>query len=319
MNAQPEPSKKTFLGDFRTFFVKGLVILLPSLITLGIVLWAFNFLRTNIAEPINWTVRQAVLQAAPAFIDEQSENLPNWLTVTEQERQAALVSDNIEPAQATDAELRAARNDVRATKLRDAWDTHWYLEAIGFVIAIIAVYLAGVLLGNYLGKRLYTRLEGYIIRIPVIKQVYPNVKQIIDFLMGNEDQKLPQSGKVVLVEYPRKGIWTVGLMTGGTLKSIENHAGEPCITVFIPSSPTPFTGYTITVPVADVKELAITFDEAIRFVVSGGVLVPQREQSGKSVFVDSEGVASLPDRPGDLRDHAPPLPEADAHNNSPKP
>lgn len=291
--------RKTFFSDFRTFFVKGLVILLPSLITLGILLWAFNFLQTNIAGPINWAVRGVVLETGPMFYDPESEALPSWLKVNPGELEEAIRDLGIVPADATEDQRLAARDEVRAEKLKDAWADRWYLQGIGFVIAIIFVYLAGFILGNYLGKRFYTRVERYFIRVPVIKQVYPNVKQIIDFLLGNEDEKLPQSGKVVLVEYPRKGIWTVGLMTGGTLRSIEQIAGDPCITVFIPSSPTPFTGYTITVPSKDVHELAISFDEAIRFVVSGGVLVPEREQSGASVAVDAQGFASLPSHPSD--------------------
>lgn len=286
--------RKTFFSDFRTFFAKGLVILLPSLITLGILLWAFNFLQSNIAGPINWGVRKVVLETGPVFYNPESESLPNWLKVNPGELDEAIRDIGFEPGEASEAERSAAIEDVREAKLLDAWSERWYLEAIGFVIAIVFVYLAGFILGNYLGKRFYTRIERYLIRVPVIKQVYPNVKQITDFLLGNEDEKLPQSGKVVLVEYPRKGIWTVGLMTGGTLRSIEQIAGERCITVFIPSSPTPFTGYTITVPANDVHELSISFDEAIRFVVSGGVLVPEREQAGDSVAVDSDGVASLP-------------------------
>ena len=105
------------------------------------------------------------------------------------------------------------------------------------------------------------------------------MKQIVDFLIGEDtSSKLPTSGRVVLVEYPRRGIYTVGLLTGGTLKSIEKVAGEPSVTVFIPSSPTPFTGYTINLAASEVFPIDITFDEAIRFVVSAGVLVPVREQ-----------------------------------------
>jgi len=276
MNAQRH--RHTFMSDFRTFFLKGLAILLPSLVTLALLLWAYNFLRTNIAEPINGAVRQGVLVVTPYFFDDMAiEAQPDWFVVTEAEM--------VERAGGPDrfAGLDQARRDVLRARSRgeafaDYWRERWWLQGIGFVVAIVAVYLAGVLVGNYLGRRVYVRFEGWLVRVPVIKQVYPNVKQIVQFLIGDEESKMPTTGKVVLVEYPRRGIWTVGLMTGGTLSSIESAAGKPSVTVFIPSSPTPFTGYTINLPADEVRELDITFDEAIRFVVSGGVLVPPREK-----------------------------------------
>jgi uncharacterized membrane protein len=78
----------------------------------------------------------------------------------------------------------------------------------------------------------------------------------------------------VAVEYPRKGLWSLGLVTGSTLRSIQERAGVPCVTVFVPSAPTPFTGWVIIVPVEDTIELPISIDDALRFAVSGGVIVP---------------------------------------------
>ena len=80
-----------------------------------------------------------------------------------------------------------------------------------------------------------------------------------------------------MVEYPRKGIWAVGFQTGTVLKSLSEHVGTEAITVFIPSSPTPFTGYTITVPKTDTVVLPLTVEEAIGFAISGGVLRPDSE------------------------------------------
>ncbi len=277
MTAQTK-QRHTFGSDFRKFFFRGLAILLPSLVTLAIVFWAYNFLNNNIASPINAGVRTAVATLAPRILGEEDlAGMASWYLVTPEE--LAEARQRIRNPEIS-AETLTAR--VRAESLREVWDDRIYLSAIGFVVAIILVYLAGILVGNYLGRRTYQRLEGWLVRLPVIKQVYPNVKQVTDFLLGESDDKqkakLPSSGRVVLVEYPRKGIWTVGLLTGDTMRAIMEVAGEPCVTVFIPSSPTPFTGYTITVPAAEVHELPISFDEAIRFVVSGGVLVPPKQE-----------------------------------------
>ena len=110
-------------------------------------------------------------------------------------------------------------------------------------------------------------------RVPVFRAVYPYVKQVTDFLVGSGEPKTHFSD-VVAVEYPRKGLWSVGLVTGDTMATIQDQADQSCITVFVPSSPTPFTGYVITVPKDDTIDLPITIDQALRFTVSGGVIIP---------------------------------------------
>ncbi|MEO1130740.1 MAG: DUF502 domain-containing protein [Planctomycetota bacterium] len=258
----------TFGSDFRVFFLRGLAILLPSIVTLALLAWAYGFLKDKVAEPINAGVRTVVIWGGPRVIGES--NMPAWYRISDEEIEQARATIRPRPGPEVDLTPR-----LRSENFEQVWREHWYLQGIGFVVALVLVYLAGVLVGNYLGRKVYARVEGWLVRFPVIKQVYPNVKQVTDFLLGgNEGKRKLPTGRVVLVEYPRRGIWTVGLMTGETLRSIQEIAGAPCVTIFIPSSPTPFTGYTITVPADEVWELPISMDEAIRFVVSGGVLVP---------------------------------------------
>ncbi|MFU8829185.1 MAG: DUF502 domain-containing protein [Phycisphaerales bacterium] len=293
-----KPETRTFLQNFRKFFVRGLVILLPSLLTLAILLWAYNFLRSNIAEPINWAVQRVVLQSVPQVYT-NAEDFPRWYRVYEDDIRERMPGVYRRSGVLPEGARRTLERQIRIEQLREYWQERWYLQSIGFIVAISAVYLAGVLVGNYLGRRLYIRFEGWLIRIPIIKQVYPSVKQIVDFLIGEDtSNKLPAAGRVVLVEYPRKGIYTVGLLTGGTLRSIEKITGQPSVTVFIPSSPTPFTGYTINLPATDVMPIDITFDEAIRFVVSAGVLVPLREQVPDSGELPVE-TSQIPSEPTD--------------------
>jgi len=269
--------RRTFRADFRTFFVRGLVVLLPSVLTLWIVVQAFLFVQARVAEPINAGIRSVVIRGAPLVLPE--ENLPPWFNVSD-EQVARLREQRAESAlrPLTDPELRFQR---RAANLREYWDAHWYLRLIGLVVAIVLIYLAGRLLGGYIGRRIYMRLEKFLTRIPVVKQVYPHVKQIVDFVFG--DQEKIKFNRVVLVEYPRKGIWTVGLMTGGSMRDIARHSGNESVTVFIPSSPTPFTGYTITVPKDEAIDLPISIEEALRFVVSGGVLIPEKQATMEDV------------------------------------
>jgi uncharacterized membrane protein len=175
----------------------------------------------------------------------------------------------------TDSKIR---HDRRVQAIDAWWHARWYMNYIGIIVAILAVYIAGRLLGGFLGRRLYARLEGLLTSIPLVKQVYPYVKQVVDFLIS--DDKQIQFNRVVMVEYPRRGIWSIGLVTGTPMRVVQEHVKPkdgPTITVFIPSSPTPFTGYTIAVPKDTVIELPITIDEALRFTISGGVLVPDHQ------------------------------------------
>lgn len=280
---------KSFGSDFRHFFVKGLIVLLPTVLTLWIVVQAYRFVDANIAQPINLGVQKAALVITPKVVSEK--RLPSWFVVTadqienrrKERRQASL------PVM-TEEELQG---QIRAANFSQWWDTRWYTRFTGLVIAIVLIYLAGRMLGGFIGRHLYARLERLMARIPIFKQVYPHVKQIVDFLFGESQM---QFSKVVIVEYPRAGIWTVGLLTGDSLKDIQAQTGTDIVSVFIPSSPTPFTGYTITVPRDDAIELPITIEEALRFVVSGGVLVPERERAGEiKAKPDVSGLASEPD------------------------
>lgn len=267
---------RTFGGDFKRFFGRGLGVLLPSVLTLWILVKAYQFVDLTIAQPINAGVRAGVVEIAENwetmgdFFGPDAEEL-----AIELGRRTLIRGANIEPDVVEKDLMRASVN---------RWWTEWalYLDWIGILVAVLAVYFAGRLLGGFLGRRVQRGVEHIITSVPIFKQVYPYVKQVVDFLFS--DDKPIQFNRVVVVEYPRKGVWAVGLVTGSTMKSIEESSGD-AITIFIPSSPTPFTGYTITVPRSEVRELPISIDEALRFTISGGVLVPPHE--------------AIPDRDGD--------------------
>lgn len=269
----PPPARRTFGSDFRTFFLRGLAILLPSVLTLWLLWAAFQFVQRNVAEPINSGIRLTVIQVAPRVLNQ--DDLPSWFTVT---------PDAVELVRQERARqgLRPLPDDkirvlVRERNFAEWWNDHWYLRIIGLLVAITLFYLAGVLLGGFIGRRIYHRVESLMTRLPLIKQVYPSIKQVVDFLLGDKNQIT--FNRVVVVEYPRKGVWTLGFHTGPTLKVIDNAAGVECVSVFIPSSPTPFTGYAINLPRDEVFDVNMTIDEALRFVVSGGVLVPDHLRS----------------------------------------
>jgi len=147
----------------------------------------------------------------------------------------------------------------------------WYLNGVGFLLAVIGIYFVGRFLASFVGRSLWGVIEQALTKTPVIKQIYPNVKQVTDFLLREE--RLDVS-RVVAVEYPRKGIWSLGLVTGEGMGPLRETLGAEMLTVFIPSSPTPVTGYTITVRRDEVIDVPWSIDQALRFTVSGGVVHP---------------------------------------------
>ena len=257
---------------FRHFFVRGLAILLPTVLTIWILIAAYQFVQVRIASPINQGVKRLVVDATPfpTVSEVEISNLRRDITETRGERYRAWRT-----AGETQSWLE---REARRSKLQNWWGRYsLVLDLIGLVLAIVLIYIVGVLLGSYIGRRLYNRGEQVLNRVPLIRRVYPSVKQVTDFFVGDNKNR-PTFSRVVAAEYPRKGTWSVGLVTGETMRDIQERAGEDCLTVFIPSSPTPFTGYVITVPRRDTIELPISVEDAMKFAVSGGVLIPPAQQ-----------------------------------------
>ncbi|MEM1331003.1 MAG: DUF502 domain-containing protein [Planctomycetota bacterium] len=281
--------QRGFGQDFKQFFGRGLAILLPSILTLWILWQLAVFVYNNVGQPINQVVRLAIIEITPRVVPDES--LPSWFSVTATEltdarEQGGIAGESIPGLeQMEDAEARQA---VRRAKFRTVWNDYWVLEASGLIVAIVLIYFSGLLLGGLIGRRIYSQLESLLARIPGFKQVYPHVKQVTEMVLGERPIAF---NRVVLVEYPRRGIYTVGLVTGNGLKSVADAAGSDILTVFIPSTPTPFTGFTITVPVPDVIDLPIAVDEAVRFFLTGGVLVPSSEQRPEGGVIEADDPA----------------------------
>jgi uncharacterized membrane protein len=260
-NSKQKKSKRPFL--------RGLAVLLPSVLTLWLIVKAYQFIDSTIAEPINRGIRAAFIQV-PKYFPSVADTFT--MTPSQKALETAAAAANINPSNTE--ELNTLSQELFAASVNTWWVDHPWMNLLGLIVAAFVVYISGRLVGGLIGRAFYRRIERIMVAVPVIRKVYPYIKQLVDFLISDEDK--PKFSRVVAVEYPRKGIWSVGFMTGGSLQSIEKQLPDS-ITVFIPSSPTPFTGYTITVQKKDTIDLPISVEEAIRFSVSGGVLVPDHQ------------------------------------------
>jgi len=286
---------------FRFFFLRGLAIILPTVLTIWILVAVYQFVEEKIAVPINSGIRQLVLVSGwPDATDEDylwlSDKLASnqvedfeakariWAKQRQQMQEALPGADFQQRVTASrmDFVRKNMEWEARAHQLKMRWNNvtigEWHvLDISGLIVAAFIIYIIGRLLGGFLGRGMIKQGERLLLRVPVFKQIYPYVKQVTDFFVGDKEDKIAFSN-VVGVEYPRKGLWSVGLVTGNTMRIIQDAAGEECLTVFVPSSPTPFTGYVITVPKKDTINLPITIDDALRFAVSGGVIVPANQE-----------------------------------------
>lgn len=144
---------------------------------------------------------------------------------------------------------------------------------ISLLMLVILIVGTGFLITTYFGSAVFGRAEKFTSSLPIIRLIYPTIKQVTDFFLAKQNVRF---NRVVAVEYPRKGLYSLAFVTGGGFPEMKTPEGENVVSVFVPSSPTPFTGYTLLVSEKELITLNISVDAALRFVISGGVLNPEK-------------------------------------------
>lgn len=142
------------------------------------------------------------------------------------------------------------------------------IPGFGLVLAITVLLVTGVIGANLLGRSVIRGWEGFLARIPLVRTVYSSVKQIISSLLSTGSQSFR---KVLLIEYPRKGIWTICFQTGPAANEIQAHLDKECIMVFVPTTPNPTSGFVMAVPIEDTRELDMDIETALKLVMSLGI------------------------------------------------
>lgn len=146
------------------------------------------------------------------------------------------------------------------------------LPGLGFIITVVLIFLSGYFATHIFGVKLFKFGEELISRVPIVKGIYSAAKQVNEVLFLEKNKE--EYRRACIVEYPRKGIWSVGFVTSDTAAEIEAKAKEKMINVFIANTPTPATGFLIMVPAREVILLDMKIEDAFKYVISGGVLKP---------------------------------------------
>lgn len=284
--------KPSRLDPFRRAVLRGLGVLLPPLLTIVILLWVAGTIRQYVFEPVTNGARSAIAW----YWSEQDKRLLSGEGVPEliarQERgEIKLPGDKIYvslpanqnvfvPQQVADAVRENDPVGFRAMTTRKAVYERFvditYMQPQRVIplfvsVFLLVLYLLGKFLAAGVGGVFWNLFERGVHRLPLVRNVYDSVKQVTDFMFNARELEYT---RVVAVEYPRKGIWSLGFVTGESLSEIRSAAGEPVLSLMIPSSPMSLTGYTISVPKSDTVDLNLTIDQALQFVISCGVVIP---------------------------------------------
>ncbi|MDR2260802.1 MAG: DUF502 domain-containing protein [Azoarcus sp.] len=145
------------------------------------------------------------------------------------------------------------------------------LPGLGVVLCIFILFATGVVGANVLGQRLVRTWEALLARIPVVKSIYYSVKQVSDTLFSSNGQAFR---KALLVQYPREGVWTIAFLTGAPGGSVSRHLEGEYVSVYVPTTPNPTSGFFLMLPAADIIELDMSVDEALKYIISMGVVAP---------------------------------------------
>jgi uncharacterized membrane protein len=222
----------------KKFFAKGLMALLPLVLTAVVLYFAVGFLYNNVGVPIGEGLKWAA---------------ENW--------------GGIHPP----STLPDGRFDPT---YEWTWFFRWGAPLVGFAVAIVLTLAVGFVVATFLGNKIYHFFETILSKLPIVKVIYPYARQFTDFFFSADEKRKGDFKHAVAVPFPTVGLYSIGFVTGGEIAALNEATRKSMVCVFVPTSPTPFTGYVVYVPQEEVIPLPISIEEAMRIIISAGVLHP---------------------------------------------
>ena len=152
------------------------------------------------------------------------------------------------------------------------------LPGLGVLVALVFLILIGMLATNFMG-RFFVRIgESILDRLPVVRSLYGATKQIFETVFANQSDAFRE---VVMVEYPRKGMWVIGFLTGKSKGEVQKKTGKDTVNIFVPTTPNPTSGFLLFVPEKDIIRMDMSVEEGIKLVVSAGIVTPDQIKKSK--------------------------------------
>jgi uncharacterized membrane protein len=297
-NANPKPPAGT--RAFRRAVFRGLGVLFPPLATVLIFIWVGSTINQFVLRPVTNSAREGLVLVIGDIRTDVTPSGPGQRTgYFEGRRYYRLDDDKWVPAGIYELVKRDPGEEGLPTTALATYRRYVELRylpsyyAIPFFLLIftLLLYLLGKFMAAGIGRFFWNLFElGIIDRVPLVRSVYSGVKQVTDFMFNERDF---QFTRVVAVEYPRKGVWSVGFVTSESFLDLRAAANEPILAVYIPFSPLPLTGCTVNCLRSECIDLNMTFDQACQFMISCGVIVPPH-QIPHNGHVSSEAPAAHP-------------------------
>ena len=165
----------------------------------------------------------------------------------------------------------------------------FHIPGLGVILALIVLLVTGVLAANFVGRAFVGGWESLLERIPIVRAIYSAAKNFAEIVFSDSSQSFK---KVLLIQYPRKGLYSLAFQTATDLGEVQGRTGEDVVCCFVPTTPNPTSGFIIVVPRKDITELDMEVDEALKMIISLGVVVPvwNRDPTGELAL-------KLPDEP----------------------
>ena len=145
------------------------------------------------------------------------------------------------------------------------------VPGFGVLLTLLTIFVTGLIATNIFGQQLIAVWEGLLTRVPVVKSIYSSVKQVSDTLFSDSGNAFR---KALLVQYPRQGSWTIAFLTGTPSGEVVNHLHGEFVSVYVPTTPNPTSGFFLMMPKSDVIELDMSVDQALKYIISMGVVAP---------------------------------------------
>ncbi len=177
--------------------------------------------------------------------------------------------------------LNFVDRNVAALLPREMYDSLYgetTIPGIGLFIAVFAFIMIGWFAKNFLGRLMIRVAEYFVDRMPVIRTLYGAIKQIFETIMASQSSAFRE---VVMLEYPRRGVWSIGFVTGTSQGEVQYHTEQETVNVFVPTTPNPTSGYLLFVPKKDLTYLEMSVEDGVKLVVSAGIITPSEKKDAE--------------------------------------
>ncbi len=290
----PMPLAKPHTSSWRRAVWRGSSIIAPPLVTLLLLIWLSSAVEQYVLLPLESISRTLLVWSTNEILDEPPvgagllvDDAPErgfvyeGLTYVQPPIGRRFLPDYIMGRVDANLDLLPAdmQRPLSATNYYHAYVKlrympRWFTIPLLLLVLLSVLFFVGRFLAAGVGRLFVNGFERLVSQLPVVRNLYSSVKQVTDFVLSERDIEFT---RVVAVEYPRIGIWSLGFVTSESIPQLKSSLGEEMVAIFIPTSPMPMTGFTINVRKREAIDLELTIDQAVQFIVSCGVVCPTLE------------------------------------------